>query len=70
MSHGKYDRKLFNTSPPGATGTLSLLDEFSLVLVQLRIGLLKREASLIDLVCQRALSHILVKVGCTYYVLN
>ena len=36
MSYGKYDRKLFNTSAlqsPGAARSLSLLDEFFLVLV-------------------------------------
>ena len=46
MSYGKYDRKLFNTSPlqsAGAARSLSLLDEFFLVLVRLRLGLLKRD---------------------------
>ena len=46
MSYGKYDRKLFNTSPlqsPGAARSLSLLDEFFLVLVRLRLGLLERD---------------------------
>ena len=46
MSYGKYDRKLFNTSPlqsPGAARSLSLLDECFLVLVRLRLGLLERD---------------------------
>ena len=46
MSYGKYDRKLYNTSPllsPGAARSLSLLDEFFLVLVRLRLGLLERD---------------------------
>ena len=46
MSYGKYDRKLFNTSPlqsAGAARSLSLLDEFFLVLVRLRLGLLERD---------------------------
>ena len=46
MSYGKYDRKLFNTSPlqsAGAARSLSLLDEFFLVLVRLRLGLLDRD---------------------------
>ena len=46
MSYGKYDRKRFNTSTlqsAGAARSLSLLDEFFLVLVQLRLGLLKRD---------------------------
>lgn len=46
MSYGKYDRKLFNTSPlqsPGVPRSLSLLDEFFLVLVRIRLGLLERD---------------------------
>ena len=46
MSYGKYDRKLFNTSPlqsAGAARSLPLLDEFFLVLVRLRLGLLERD---------------------------
>ena len=47
MSYGKYDRKLFNTSPlqsSGAARSLSLLDDFFfLVLVRLRLGLLGRD---------------------------
>lgn len=70
MSYGKYDRKRFNTSPlqsAGAARSLSLLDEFFLVLVQLRLGLLERD--LADrLVYQRALSRTYLKVGCAYYI--
>ena len=46
MSYGKYDTKLFNTSPlqsSGAARSLSLLDDFFLVLVRLRLGLLERD---------------------------
>ena len=46
MSYGKYDRKLFNTSSlqsPGVPRSLSLLDEFFLVLVRIRLGLLERD---------------------------
>jgi len=45
MSYGKCDRKQFNTSvleSPGASRLLSLLDEFFLVLVRLRLGPLER----------------------------
>ena len=46
ISYGKYDRKQFNTSvveSPGASRLLSLLDEFFLVLLRLRLGLLERD---------------------------
>ena len=46
MSYGKYERKQLNISAfesPGASRLLSLLDEFFLVLVRLRLGLLERD---------------------------
>ena len=48
MSYGKYHRKQFNTltlESPGVPRSLSLLDEFFLVLVRIRLGLLERDLS-------------------------
>ena len=62
MSYGKYHRKQFNTSTlesPGALRSLSLLDEFFLVLVRIRLGILERDLSDRFGVSQSTVSRIL-----------
>ena len=70
MSYGKFDRKLFNTSPlqsAGAARSLSLLDEFFLVLVRLRLGLLERDLADRFGISESTVSHIF-KIECAYYI--